>query len=746
MLKEFHEIGKEAFHSGVQLGTDYFEDTFKVKGITPRQQSLVANKYLRVFDERAEALYKDDAIAEMRENPTRNPLEVLSSFDRYLLMYANVAASAAYSVFVRSVGLLNTWMSRAYSLAGVADPPGPVMVQWILEPDAKHSEDCWKLAQGRDGDGVWDAKELAAMDIFPKSSLLDCGGNCRCSVRPVAGLEPGAASWLNNLLELPNVKGVLNVTPNMNTDDFLGMLASKKFTIPTEIRQWMSETGYLRRKEFWDKLPDEPGSFFTIVKTGPKFRVEGATYSLKKTGQPGRIVLQLTLPEGVTFKDLTFAQRQDILRTISHELGHTIMNVSTGELKGLYGTEIAEAILDQVSKSRAMALAQVESNFEKIVASLSGKTLTPQVLNDVKLMRVFLQDSDQFMTQLFKAVENSQKFGGIDARDAWMMFERVLQQYSTGTMLTRGYQLWNLDEYFAEWFSLLLTDPRKAALFNPALNRTMGKMLPGIFKPAGSIGKVLLPEAVSIWNRIDVPRPTTYKPISPSWTSYKKNFAGIRSITEKVGDRTVLRQVQEVVREYPAFMRDEFFDGLKIQFVDRIQMGRRAGTRTFIGYHDKKSGIFFINWDRWRQMDVDQRAFMLADTVSKNFLEDGSNAVRRQIQQRYNAYLQASLSWIDRKATIQNLGTRDLRDVIQIVFGSKELDLKPNITFWTRNFDAHFKSAISNITDLPVLNVESLASPEAFFREWMRMFFTKPSGAAAYPGFRDLVDEFLRVR
>ena len=745
LLKDFHNIADEGFQRGVYVGNAYFEDTFKVGGLSTKQQRQVANKYLNVFDDKAENLYKKDPMTELKRTPLQDTMHVLDSFDRYILLYASIAASVAYSVFTRNIQMLNTLANRVYSLAGLDVPPGTVRVQWVLEEDAAHSEDCWKMAQGKDGDGVWDAEELAAMEIFPQSPNLDCGGNCKCHLRPLVSTGHGP-DWADRIIELPRGKNILILQPNLTIDEMLALLEEKRVMLPDILKRWISETPYFRRSEWWKGLHIHDGKppLVSIIQTAEEFRVEGATGRLISTNLPGRILLKIYLPESLTLETLTLEQQNMILRTLAHELGHTLMNTRGGkDLVGLFGDDIAAALLKQITKSRSITISQVERNFEKVVLNIPKASLTPEVVNDIKMMKVFLQDADTFMNLLFKAVEEGKTFAGVDARVAWKEFERVIRQYSSETMLTRGYQLWNVDEYFAEWFSLLLTDPVKAALFDPALNRLMAKEFPAIFQAAKGVVKVVLPEAVSVFNRIDLPLPTSYAPLTPSWTSYTKNLAGFRSITDKVAFSTLDKQLKEVIRTYPAFLQNKFFDGLKVQFADKVQVGGRAGSRSYLGYYDTKTGVFVVNYDRWRTLTLEQRGNMLADMVSRNILETGPAFVKQEVESRYRTYLAASLDWLDRKEAILNISNENLTDIIFKIFGNPEQGIPGDLNFWVRNFEQYIKPVLSKISDFPILNVESLASPDAYFREWMRLYLTKPAAAEVYPGFNELIRKFL---
>jgi len=63
---------------------------------------------------------------------------------------------------------------------------------------------------------------------------------------------------------------------------------------------------------------------------------------------------------------------------------------------------------------------------------------------------------------------------------------------------------------------------------------------------------------------------------------------------------------------------------------------------------------------------------------------------------------------------------------------------KGDLTFWTRNYEQYFQPVLKNIPDLPLMNLDSLASPKDFWMSWFRLYVTQPSYAAYYS--RDLFE------
>lgn len=103
MLREMEGVANVGFSEGVRIGNDYFEDQFGVKGISATRQRRIVNSELRTFRTKSRALFVDDAELLLGQNPSDQTESILTGFDRFLLGYANVAASLAYELFTRDI-------------------------------------------------------------------------------------------------------------------------------------------------------------------------------------------------------------------------------------------------------------------------------------------------------------------------------------------------------------------------------------------------------------------------------------------------------------------------------------------------------------------------------------------------------------------------------------------------------------------------------------------------------------------
>ena len=80
-----------------------------------------------------------------------------------------------------------------------------------------------------------------------------------------------------------------------------------------------------------------------------------------------------------------------------------------------------------------------------------------------------------------------------------------------------------------------------------------------------------------------------------------------------------------------------------------------------------------------------------------------------------------------------------------VVLGNRSKGIPKNLGFWGRNFDA-IRPTIEKVSDLPILNVDSLASPQAFWSEWFKSYVTHPGFANSYaPEFKDILEDFLKT-
>ncbi len=745
MLANFETVANSAFEDGIRSGNDYFEGTFRVKGLSRTQQQRLVQKQLKIFKDKSRVLFRNDVVTKLEQD--LNPQSVLSSFDRFLLGYANVAVGVAYEIFARNTDLLNTALRKLFSIAGQDFPKDPVKVEWRLFEGAEHSEDCKRMSIGKLGTGYWDARELAESGILPASSLLDCGGNCRCHLSPVVALSPETANWLKNVTPTAARKDVLNIIPNI-TEKKLGDLFDKKgFSMSRIVRNLIITDSIFRRSEFFNGL--RRGGLRILTRSNqPKFQIVGETNFIRRAGRnvPANIELRIDLPADLRLNQLTQFQKEVFRKQLAHEIGHTIavFDPATATGTSIINSRIASELMAAANTERATTLLQLRQNFDDIVRRVPKRKLSAQMRQDINLIRGFLKDPDDFVDRLITAVLDGKNFGGVPARQAYDLFDRVLQEYATGINLTRGYQLYTPDEFFAEWFSLLLTDPAKAALFNQRLNKIMAERYSQFFETAVSRrAETLLPTSTALGFRTDLPRPSGFTPLGPNLTSFTSAVKGIQSQTNRITTGTVRRQITEVIKNVPNIHRQEFFRNLNIAFLDKFQMAARTGSRQHIGFFE--NGTFFVNYDKWRTMTLQQRSAVVSDMVGRNIWKQMIPEVKTQVREIYASYLDRTLTFIEGKANIQfERGIAELDTIRQVILGDPTTP--PNLAFWTRNFDSVFRPVIENISDIPIINIDSLRNSEAFFVEWTKLFMLSPGATRVYePLLREVLEDFLRT-
>jgi len=747
LLEDFNGIAEDSFTKGVRAGNRYYEDQFSSKGLSPVQERRVVRQHAKVFRDRSKILFRDDVSEQVNEASSIGEAAlVLNGFDKFLNGYANVVGAIAYDVFARSISTLNAGLFEAFSAAGEIFPTEAVKVEWVLFDDAEHSSDCLILAEGedRDGSGLWDAKALSETGLVPRSPNLDCGGNCRCHLSPVVPLAADAAMWLDRISIAPIIKDTLATATNTSEIGLLNLFQTKNFNIPSRIADDIVRRPSFRRKEFFNQLE---GVNFQVVR-GRSFAVGGKTRfagTIRDT-KVRSIDMTIRLGPGQELSTLTQSQLDEITQVFAHEVGHTFASTAPTVSKlgfGLHGQRAADDIMKIAGKERKVALQQIENNFNNVVNRMSQAQKVENGGAIVEFQR-FLRNPDGFMDDLFRSVHRGETFGGIDAERAYQILNRTITEYSTGTNLVRGYQLWDRGEYFADWFSLLMVDPAKAALFNPNLNKAMASKFPSFFtKISASRAKQVIPDAVAASMRVDLPLASAFQPVAPNLESIGSAAVKFRTATSRVSNSTVQRQVAKTIRDNPSLHRQEFYRGLKVRYIDKLQTGRRTGSRKNIAFFENDQ--FFINYDKWRILPDEGKATIVSDVISRHVWNTAKSPVRTRMRDAYSDYLGRSIDFMANKADIQSLSRRPIENVRDVVLGNRSKGIPKNLGFWGRNFDA-IRPTIEKVSDLPILNVDSLASPQAFWSEWFKSYVTHPGFANNYaPEFKDILEDFLRT-
>jgi hypothetical protein len=734
-MREFEEIGAENFEEGVELGNDFFEDRFKVRGLTEEQQERLVERQLEIFRDKTHNTYHDDLITQMKNKGAEERKAVMDTFERYLTGFANVAVGMAYDTFTHNIiGLNNVLFARA-AVSTLRIPRSAVKVMWKLREGAQHSDECRVMAQGEDGSGVWDARYLAETGLYPASSMLDCGGNCKCHLTPVGIMSDTAEEFLDTLSRVGYQNNSLSLKPNATSEVISALLKSKFGTSDDVTGQIIAFTPFLR-KEFWENL-----NFFDVaVKQGPDFTIKGQTNftgtgrNIKATG----IDVYIQLPPGRTLDKLSPVERQAFRDVIAHELGHTVAYTDGRSFgSNFLPPSLAKELMQTALKEQVFAISQVEDNFARYLASIpSSQAANPTIAAEIAIVKDFLKDSDKFLLRLYTAAQEGKQFGGRPAEESVRIFNKAINQFSAETRLIKGYQMFHPDEYFAEWFNYLLTHPDQAAFYSPALNKLMATQ--DLFDTTIKHAQTLLPNAIAVTLRNDLPLGASYDPIIGNMDSFKDIGLRFATNTSKLSQNTLDGQLNNIFKRSPGLLRKEFFDTLDVSFVDRIQMGTQTGLRSNLGFFDK--GKFYVNADIWKGLSVSQRSSTIADIISRN-LWNNSSVLRRQVRDAYSAYLVVFLKELSSKMDMQHLGVRNIKELLSFVN-----DEPRNLGVWTRNFDTVYKPLIKNVTDMPIIDIDSLRSPEDFLRSWMRVYSVRPEHAVYYNrSMLSIVKEFLKV-
>jgi len=162
-----------------------------------------------------------------------------------------------------------------------------------------------------------------------------------------------------------------------------------------------------------------------------------------------------------------------------------------------------------------------------------------------------------------------------------------------------------------------------------------------------------------------------------------------------------------------------------------------------LAYFDK--GKFFVNYDKWRGLTNEGKSNIMSEVISRHVFSSSQSTMRTQIRSEYTKYLDRTFDHLSNKADVQSLARRPIEQVKDIVLGNREFSIPKNLGFWGRNFEA-IRPVIRNVTDLPILNVDSLASPQAYWSEWFRLYVRNPGMATEYsPQFKSILNDFLRT-
>jgi hypothetical protein len=743
---DFRIIAEEALTQGVSLGTDFFETQFKIAGLSKNQQKRITAEYLDIFGDKAGQLFINDAVTQLKEADTFQKQEkLLSGFDRFLFGYANIAVAAAYNIFMGNITGLNNLLNDKYKISDLIFPKDPVKVLWVLRETAQHSVQCITLSLGEDGsgNGIWDARILAENQLFPASPRLDCGGNCRCHLSPIAPEPEGGPTFLRDLLRVGPQKNSLEVVPNMTKKGLKDYFVENKAVMPIAVLEDITDQEPFRRREFYTKLPSfearggklSKGILFDVVK-GDQFLVSGQTMITPQGATS--VYVKIVLGPQDDINKLTLDQRHRIRTVFAHELGHlvTAVDAKGNIVSNFLSKGEALELLEIANRERAKAIVQIQNDFERVLRKIPKSELSrPEVKRDIAILRSFFEKPDDFIEELFKARQKGTSFAGMDPNRAYQLFRDMISKHTASNILITSYQLKDAEEFFADWFARLLTDPSKAALYSPSLNKAIANKMDNFFETAVTRRvRTALPEATSILFRTDIPVSSGFQPVAPSLRTYKSATDKFTTQADTLSSTALRRQLTDLIKANPNLQRDEFYKNLDVTFVSRTSMGVRIGSRSAIGFYE--DGKFFVNADAWKNLSMQQRQTTVADIISQNMWRE--NLVQNQTAKAYTDYLAKTLRDLTFKVGQQELDGQPIKELIGTIVGPPR-----NISVWMRNFN-DFRPFISKVSDLPIIDVDSLASPQAFFRSWFRLYMVNPGAARYYNhSLTETVNDFL---
>jgi hypothetical protein len=778
---EFGEEANSSFNDGINAGNNYFEDMFKVPGLNNEQIELLQKDYIDVFEVKSQDLFEVQALNALdSKSPDtfEDILSVLNGFDRFLLSYAGIALGVAYDIFVNAIDVLNDSIIDKLGTALFGERP--FAVQWVLgDVLTGHSLDCILMSRGDftvNGIGVWDARELADSGMTPQSHLLDCGSSCKCHLRPIAfdSNAPSENNFLQSFTSPFQLNDVFRIVPNMESSDLKNLFQQKKWIIPESIQESISDNPFLRRREFWENIPERTvrgGVEFKFTKgTTDGWTIKGQTDLVGRGAKtaPGRIDIDIIIPKGLNLVrgDVPLGAfppevLDQINKVIGHELGHTFMfSVPEFALGRTNNRALLSTIFNQQALERIKEVAQDEYDFylsrlnqdiRRNIKLLNKDSLPSDLVNDVRWLEEVLSldpkmDIGIVLRNLYDRARKGERISLnidgevllVDPSQVLNAMTMVLRKMGIGDDLISFYQLYSVDEYFAEYIGLFLSNPQQARLANERLARALRKEFDEFGESLFDIKDDLrIPDQISINQLQDIPsiNPLTIFPPNAEF----KDIIGVKqitSITRGIQDQSARRQIREVFNGFPGLLRTEFFDDdLSVTFVSRDQMRKRTGTSRNVASYDSDNSDLIINLDRWKVLSKSQRAEVLAGIASDTLIKKVTDAGKTRMRNSFVSVISDVFSFIEAKAGRQGIDKSTVTNLRNIILGDDGqgiLDTSRDLVIWKENFDSSIAPLLKKITDLPIRNVESLRDPESLFRAFLQTYISNPQGISKF--------------
>lgn len=782
-----------SFKDGIQAGNSYFEEMFKVSGLDNKQSEILLSQYEDSFQVKSRDLFETqllNTLDEKEDITASDILGILDGFDRFMLAYAGIAAGIAYDIFANSIDALNLDLSRFADILSRSGEKA-FAVQWVLgEVQTEHSPDCLLMSQGdftANGVGVWDVNELTDSNIIPGSSELDCGGNCHCHLRPIAFDSNRIQDnvFVESFTSPFQLLDFFQVTPNVDPDELKSLFANKKWIIPASIQESLSKNPFLRRSEFWDKIPEsdqevlEAGVKFTYVKsTTDGWVIRGNTDIVGRgiKTKPGKIEVEVEYPKSLKLVkgDIPLDSfPPEVLKRINeitaHELSHTFLfSVPDFALKRTGGKQLLSTIFDDAALRRIKKVAQQEYDFhlakvneqiKKNLNNLKKDSIPKELISDVRWLEEIINldpdlDIGVVLRDLYKRAREGKKISlnidGEDLRvDPSQVLEgmtAVLRKMGIGDDLVSFYQLYDVDEFLAEHMSLVLTDPSRARLLNERLEKIISKEFGKFGDTTISTGADLrVPDQISINQLQDVPAIQSLTVIPPN--AKFQDIIGknqVISTTRGVTNENARRQTREVFNSFPGLLRSEFFDkGTDINFVSKSQMKKRTGTVKDVAVLDQDTGTLIINFDKWQSLSKKQRGEMIAEVAADNLYKKMGSGGKALVRDGFTRAVSDVLSFVEAKAGRQGFKKSVVTDFRNLVLGDDGtgvLDSTHDLNLWKELFKSDISPILKKMTDLPVSSIDGLLDPESFFRDFVRAYIVNPQTSTQYgPGLYDVL-------
>lgn len=762
LRSQFNQIANLAFGDGISFGNSYFEDMFKVSGLSDTQVDELKKDYLTTFGIKSQDLFETQVLNSLDDSNVNNQLgisKILDSFDRFLLAYAGVASSVAYDVFANSIDFLNdSIVDQLGSISLFGNKP--FALQWVLgEVATVHSPDCLLMSQGNftlKGVGVWDPQELANVGLIPQSALLDCGGSCRCHLRPISFDSDDVTE--NVVLEsftspFKSINDHFEVIPNLSAFEVESLFKSKGWFIPDSIKESLTSVPFFRRREFLENIPvksnDTGVTFNFINRIDEGWNVGGFTTlnSKGKSIKLADITLNIEIPASLKISngDIPLGSipkpvLDKINQVFAHELGHSFLLNVPKSIADKVGVDVTSTIFDQttlkrindvIKKEYEFSLSKVNAKVKNRIDELDNDVIPNNLKADVKLLKDIFASSNgeeygDAIKFLYKnVIENKNvsiivdgKSVIVDAKQALLQMTNALKKLGINIDLISDYQLFNVDEYWAEFVGLMAVDPSRARLFNERLSSLFSKEFKDFGKNIFSKTDLLLPDQVSVNQLLNIPEVKALPLIPPNSkfndiVKSKQVTTNTRAITSK----NARAQVKRVFDKFPTLLRSEFFDeGVGITFLSKGQMRKVAGTSTHTAVLDVQTNNIIINNDKWKTLSLNKKAEILSELSATSLFKKLSRGNKEKIKEVWGKTVNNILNHLEIKSAKQGLKPGRVENLLELVFN--------NPSVWTNNFDAISK-LLKKIPDLPVKNIESLRDFESLWRSFIKDYVTK---------------------